>query len=330
MNKLLVICGPTATGKTNLAVQLARKYNGEIISADSRQVYRGMDIGTGKDIPSKSKFQTQHLKLKATNYNIGFRLKEGIPVWLVDLLPPNQSFNAALFVQFASPVIKDIQSRQKLPIIVGGTGFYLRSLFEGIDSIGVEPDLKLRSELETKDLAKLQNELFKLSPGRFEQMNRSDVNNPRRLIRAIEIIKQQQKLSPQKSPSNALADSNVLIIGLTGSIEYLTQRISCRVQERVEQGIVSEVKSLLKQGYGWKNSVMGTTIGYYEWQPYINGETGLEETVNQWQKDEINYAKRQITWFKKNKHIIWFDVSRPDFQKHVAKIVLKWYDIRNG
>ena len=148
MARLLIICGPTATGKTALAIEIAQKYHGEIVSADSRQVYEGMDIGTGKDIPKNSKFQISNIKLneKFNTCNIGFREKEGIPIWLVDVVEPDYQFNVGEYRNLARIVIQDIWNRGKLPIVVGGTGFYIHSIQSNAEFIDIPPDPKLREK----------------------------------------------------------------------------------------------------------------------------------------------------------------------------------------
>ena len=186
MNKLLVICGPTATGKTSLGILLAKKVDGEIISADSRQVYIGMDLGTGKDLPKNSEFKIQNSK-------IGYYLFDKIPVWMIDIVKPNQEFSAADFVGLASKVINDINSRNKLSIIVGGTGFYIKALIDGVDTLGIPPDWELRKQLGLKSTAELFEMLSRINSEKSASMNSSDKQNPRRLIRAIEVALKNQK-----------------------------------------------------------------------------------------------------------------------------------------
>src|SRR3989344_8265060 len=156
MSKLLIITGSTASGKTELGIDLAKKYDGEIVSADSRQVYKGMDIGTGKDIPSSSGF---HPLKTDTNFSVGFRMKDSIPIWLVDIVPPDFQFNLGDYKRLANLVIQDIWSRNKLAIVVGGTGLYIKSLVMPLDNISIPPDLKLRQELNNLPLTKLQQML---------------------------------------------------------------------------------------------------------------------------------------------------------------------------
>ena len=151
MNRLLVICGPTATGKTALAINLAKNFKGEIVSADSRQVYKGMDIGTGKDLP---KFSIFNFQFSIDKKQIGYFLLEEVPVWLYDVVEPDYRFNVADYVECASRVIQDIWQRKKLPILVGGTGFYIKALIDGIETLGVPPDWKLREKLSNCQIVK--------------------------------------------------------------------------------------------------------------------------------------------------------------------------------
>lgn len=330
-NKLLVICGPTATGKTRLAVQLAKNFSGEIVSADSRQVYKGMDIGTGKDLPVNSKFkilnfkQIPNFKSQTPRYQIGYYQIEGVKVWLYDLVEPDYQFSVADWLDCASLVIKDIWRRRKLPILVGGTGFYIQGLIDGIGTLGVSPDWELREKLRNLEVEKLSEMLKKIWPERWQKMNRSDRQNPRRLIRAIEIAAKVKNAKLKiKNWNSKLKIKDKLIIGLKADYKTLYQRIDRRVEERIKQGVVDEIKNLLKKGYGWENSVLGTTIGYKEWKDFFEGKVGQEEAVRHWKFSEHAYARRQMTWFKKDKRIIWFDISSKNWQNKVIRKVENW------
>ncbi len=296
--RLLVICGPTATGKTALGIKLAKKFGRELISADSRQVYRGMDIGTGKDHPQK------------------------IRIYLIDVVNPNEPFNVAQYVAMAAKVIKDIWKRGQLPILVGGTGFYIKALVDGIETIGLPPDWALREKLERKTLAQLQQLLQKVDPRRWQRMNQSDRNNPRRLIRAIEIASKSQRFR------STFKMESVLFVGLTAPNKILYQRIDQRVDERVKQGVLEEIKSLLVQGYSWDNSVLGETIGYREFKLFFDGKINLEVAIQRWKFAEHSYARRQLTWFKKalrQAQGVWFDITKKGFEEEVEKLIKTWY-----
>lgn len=302
MKKLLVICGLTATGKTSLAIKLAKKFNGELVSADSRQVYKGMDIGTGKDHP-----------------------KDAI-IHLLDMVEPDEEFNVAKYYQLAWPVIKDIWKRGKLPILVGGTGFYIKAIIDGIESLGIEPDWRLRRELENLEIGELVKKLKKLDLERLQKMSQSDQQNPRRLIRAIEIaIASEQQTANSKQLSTERCKLDALFIGLKAPYEKLYQRIDERVEERVKKGVEKEIKKLLDKGYTWESSALGKTIAYKEWQSCFKGEASKDEVIQGWKFDEHAYARRQLTWFKKDRRIKWFDITELGFEPEVEKLVSSWY-----
>jgi len=264
MIKILIICGPTATGKTALAAKLANKFDGELISADSRQVYKGMDIVTGKDRP------------------------RGVKIHGLDLIQPDQEFSVAHFVKFARTLINQIAKRQKLPIIVGGTGLYLDSLVKPPATLAIKPDWRLRKELEKKTIKQLQQRLKKLNQARFNSMNHSDQLNPRRLIRAIEVAKDLQ------GPTLQADRYDCLWVGLKTDKTTLDQRIAERVKSRVKAGAIKEWQKLKVKYPVNLPSMSG--IGYRQ----------LPDP-DSWARAEQQYARRQFTWFKENKQIKWFD-----------------------
>lgn len=306
----LVICGPTATGKTRLGFSLAKRFNGEIISADSRQVYKGMNIGTGKDLPAGAR------RLKAGYYWI-----EGVRLWGLDLVEPNQPFSAAHYARFSQRVIRDIWSRKKLPILVGGTGFYTKALIDGIQTLGILPDWELRWRLKNWSASRLFNLLVRLDSNKAALMNFSDRQNCRRLIRAIEVS---QKKKEKKAGLKKLGIENLLIIGLRTPNKILYQKINKRIKKRVQQGIKDEIRKLLKKGFNWRNSVMGQTLGYQEWEPYFAEKLSQEEVIRRWQFDEHGYARRQLTWFKKDSRINWFDLTEKGWQVKIKRLVQDW------
>jgi tRNA dimethylallyltransferase len=335
MSKLLVICGPTATGKTSLGIKLAKKFNGEVISADSRQAYRGMDIGTGKEI-GNVKFQISNVKFQISNVKlqIGYYKIDGITAWLYDVVEPDYRFSVADYVECANLVLKDIIRRKKLPILVGGTGFYIKSLLDGVETVGIPPDWEFREKLSNYQIIKLSNLLKSLDPAKWEKMNPSDRKNPRRLIRAFEIAQYKHTSEVEGTPPKAREDTSevkaidVLMVGLTAPNKVLYQRIDKRVEERVKQGVVEEIKSLLERGYSFKNSVLGETIGYKEFEPYLEGEIGLFEAIQKWKYDEHAYARKQMTWFKKalrQARGVWFDLTKRGFEKKIEEEVKNWF-----
>lgn len=342
--KLLVIVGPTAIGKTKLGINLARKFSGELISADSRQVYQEMDIGTGKDISNSkfiphppaggadenSKLKEKIQKLLKSKINLGVYKTEGISIWGLDLVKPDQKFSCACWVAFARKIIRDIWQRGKLPVIIAGNGFWLKALLYGVDSLGIPPDWKLRKKLEKLEIKKLREELGKVWPERLTKMNESDRNNPRRLIRAIEIsFYSDQTNLPNKSNSFNQANYDLLIVGLKANKKTIYQRIDQRVKERIKQGAEKEVKKLIKKGYKWNLPAL-SALGYKEWQPFFTKSTTLVQVIKCWQNNEHAYARRQLTWFKKLVGISWFNVSQKDWQKKVEKLIKSWYYKNNG
>lgn len=301
MRKVLIICGPTATGKTKLALALAKKFNGELVSADSRQVYKGLDILTGKDLPV-----------------------DDIPLWLYDVALPSEPFSVAQYQRLARAVIDDIHRRGKLPILVGGTGLYIRAVVQPIDTASVPQNLSLRKKLHKAAVPQLQKTLMLLDPEKWDQMNHSDSRNPRRLVRAIEVAtwnKSHKRAEAQRAPSYG-----ALWIALTGSRELLKENIENRVRARFSQGVMDEVEKLGDTA-GDRSLPAATSLGLVFVRRHIAGEISLEKTIKQWTAQEYDYAKRQLTWFRKEKDISWFDISNADFQKQVEALVGKWYTL---
>ncbi len=316
MSKLLIICGPTATGKTNLALQLAKAFNGELVSADSRQVYKGMDIATGKDLPNKVK--SQKSKVKINQQSIHYYLVDSIRIWGYDLVKPSEAFSVADYIKITHQIIIDIWQRGKLPIIVGGTGLYINSLLTPPPSISIPPDKKLRQRLNKLNVLDLQQQLIKLNPHRFHQMNESDRCNPRRLIRAIEIANSKFPQPHQIQPSSSLW------IGLTAPITAIDQRIFKRVTDRIQNGMTEEVKRLINKYPDWSLPAFSAT-GYRQWRNYLEGKTTKKQAIKLWQQSEHQYARRQLTWFKTNPNINWFDITQKNFKLELVEKVKNWY-----
>lgn len=269
---LIVIVGETASGKTALAIQLAQRFNGEIIAADSRTVYRGMNIGTAKPTAQEM---------------------NGIPHYLLDVVDPDQPFTAADFKRLAEEAIDDIVRRSKLPIIVGGTGLYVDSVLYDF-SFGGAPDSRLRAELQKMTVAQLQD-ILRERDIPLPQNNQ----NPRHLVRAIENngqVLEHHKLRP-----------HTLILGLHIDRDLLERKVAQRVDAMVEQGLVDEVRRLGSQ-YGWDTPALQAP-GYRAFHAYIDAEVSLEEAKAQFVRNDLQLAKRQRTWFKRNKSIQW--ISNP-------------------
>lgn len=289
---MIIITGQTATGKTKLALELAKKYNGELINFDSRQIYKHLDIITGKDKDISTRKQWNN-----------------VAVWLYDVVKPDQYFSSFDFVKVATPIIEDIIKRGKEPILVGGTYFYLKHLLYGFDIQPVPANLKLRKKLNNKSVKELQIILQKLDVQSINRLNNSDRNNPRRLIRRIEILL--YKPTRLRSEAGKPRWLNVEIRQFIGikykNKEDLINAIKIRVSKRLKQGAIEEVRSLLKRGY--KESDQGMkTIGYQQVIKYLKGSMTKEQAVNDWINKEIQYAKRQLTFMKKDKNIKWIEI----------------------
>ncbi len=329
MRKLLIICGPTATGKTQLALALAKQFSGELVSADSRQIYQDMDIATGKDLPPGAKVQNAKLKIKfrKKTYNLPAYIVDQVLLWMYDVVKPDEDFSVSHYQYLAHKVISHIGEKGRLPIVVGGTGLYLKALTENIESINVPPDLVLRQKLAALTVEELQRKVQELNPKVWGAMNTSDRFNPRRLIRKIEVISLQKKPAFAKKIWNE--QFNVLNLGLTAPRKTLYQRIDERVESRIKQGIVTEIEKLLRQGYSWDLPAM-SSLGSREWKRYFTQnkntrEVSKEKIITQWKFDEHGYARRQITWFKKQSDIVWFDITEPNLVARVAAKVATWY-----
>lgn len=277
-NRVIAVVGATASGKTSYAIELAKKINGEIISADSRLVYKGMDIGTAK--PTIDEMQE-------------------IPHYMIDVVEPEYNYSVGLYVKEAKKHITDIISRGKVPIVVGGTGLYFRVLLENYDLPDVKPDYELRKELSSYSYEELLEMLTKLDEKAANSVEKKD---KKKLIRYIEIIKLAGKpLDLVRGVKEK--EFNVEWVGLNFPREILYDRINKRVDLMIEQGLIDETKKLL-QKHG-RISNITDTIGYREVLSYLDGELSLDEAKDKLKQNTRNYAKRQLTWFRKNEQINW-------------------------
>ncbi len=275
--KVICIVGPTASGKSALGVLVARAVEGEVISADSRQVYRGLDIGSGK----------------ITHSEMG-----GVPHHLLDVADPKNVFTASDFAREGSSTVHTILSRKHIPIVVGGTGFYIDALLGGVSLPEVPPNEALRLELEKKTLDELQNLLKEKDPERFLTI---DIKNPRRLVRAIEIAEALGK-NPPPAPESPY---NILWIGLALPTNELMGRIRTRLQERINAGMIDEAKRLHDEGLSFER-MEHLGLEYRYLARFLTGKLTREQMAVELEKEIVQYAKRQMTWFKKNKNIQWF------------------------
>lgn len=302
MKNVIVIVGPTASGKTKLSIELAKAVNGEIISADSMQIYKYMDIGTAK--PDEEE-------------------KSGIQHYLMDEVYPDEEFSVAKYQELAYSYIEKVLAKGKVPIVVGGTGLYINSLLYNINFSETISDWELRDRLKKEADEKgnqyLHDKLREIDP---EAADRIHVNDTKRIIRAIEVyehtkkpISYHQEVSRQDPPRY-----NYIIIGLRMDREKLYERINKRVDIMFEKGLIDEVKKLVEMGYD-KNSIAMQGIGYKEVLSYLKGEISMEELVYLIKLGTRHYAKRQITWFKRIENIFWVDVEEETTLSHILKII---------
>jgi len=300
--KLIVILGQTASGKSELAINLAQKFNGEVVSADSRQVYKGMDIGTGK-ITSDTKFSTRKAKKKYIFTH------KGIPHYCIDVASPKRKFTVAQYQKLALKAIDKIFKKGKIPILCGGTGFYIQAVVDGISIPEVPPDWKLRKNLEKKSLDELYQILKKLDPKRAKTIEKK---NPRRLIRAIEIAK---KIGNVPILKKKPLPYPVLMIGIKKERQKLKKIIKKRFFKWLKQGFLKEVLKLRNFGLSWQK-IEEFGIHYRTVAQYLQNKITNKEMVENSLKELQNYAKRQMTWWKSDERIIWVKN-----QKEAAKLV---------
>lgn len=289
--KVVVLLGPTASGKTSLSLDLARKYDAEIIAADSRQIYKKMTIGTAK-APGTWEWHTNRHGLRRSYF------VEGVPHHLIDFLDPGKRFTVAEFRDKAVKYIKFAHRNNRIPFVVGGTGLYISALVDNFVIPRVPANKKLRESLEGKTTEELLALLTNLDPKAAQTI---DIKNQRRLIRALEVtILTGEPFSEQKKKGDPMFD--FLQIGLQIDREVLYTRINTRVDQMVEEGLIDEIQNLLKQKYSWELPSM-SGIGYRQFKPYFEKQASIEQCIEQCKKDTRNFARRQITWFKRDSRI---------------------------
>ncbi len=298
--KVIVICGPTASGKTALSIELAKRVNGEIISCDSMQIYEDMDIGTAK--PSEEEMQ-------------------GIKHYLLGFVSPEERYSVAQYKLDAKNAIKEILSKGKVPIVVGGTGLYVDSLIYEIEYNDIKIDEDYRKELEgvieEQGLDKLYQMALEIDPIAMEKISQND---KKRIMRILEIYKStgktktEQEIESRRNP----VEYDYKVFAINWDREVLYQRINKRVDIMIEQGLVEEVKAILKKYHNFPTAMQG--LGYKEVVDYLNGSYTKDEMIEKIKMETRRYAKRQLTWFRKNKQTIWIDGTN-DIQNNIDVIL---------
>jgi tRNA dimethylallyltransferase len=299
---LLVLAGPTATGKTGLAIALARRLGGEIVSADSRQIYRGMDIGTAKPTPEQRALAPHHL---------------------LDVVTPDESYTLAQYQADAQAAIAAIHAREQLPLLVGGTGLYIRAVVDNLAIPQVPPNQELRQQLEEEAArqgsAALHARLAALDP---IGAARIDPANLRRVIRALEVVLLTgQPFSAQQGARPS--PYRPLFLGLNGPRELLYARADQRVDAMLASGLVWEVQRLIAAGYDWHLPSM-SSLGYQEVGGYLRGELSLEAAVERLKFNTHHYIRRQLTWFRAEQRIHWLDCTATDPERRALALAEEW------
>ncbi|MEG9296783.1 tRNA (adenosine(37)-N6)-dimethylallyltransferase MiaA [Mangrovibacillus sp. Mu-81] len=296
--KLIVLIGPTAVGKTKTSIHLAQTFNAEIISGDSMQIYKGMDIGTAKITQAEM---------------------EGIPHHLIDIKNPQESFSSAEFQQIVREKISDIHSRGKIPMIVGGTGLYIQSVIFDYQFTDAPGDAEYRSFLEEKveetGIAPLFEQLQSIDP---EAAKNIHPNNTRRVIRALEIFHVTGKtMTGYKERQSDELLYDLALIGLSMDREKLYDRINMRVDLMIENGLIEEVDSLYRSGVHDVQSIQA--IGYKEIYEYLDGKISLDRAIEKLKQNSRRYAKRQLTWFRNKMEVRWFDMSDKTYHQKIIE-----------
>ncbi len=295
--QLLVVVGPTACGKTQLGIELARTYGTEVICADSRTVYKGMNIGTAKPEGSHSR---------------GALVVEGIRHWGMDLVTPDQPFTMVDFQQVAKTKLEELWQRGKLPIMVGGTGLYIRAVIDGLMAPGVQTNLAVRAQLEQKSTPELALQLKMTDPQSYQYI---DVHNRRRLIRALEVSVESEASFWEQRKAEPL-EADILQIGIEVDRKLLYERINKRVDDMIARGLEHEVQELANT-YGWDCKALDG-IGYRQMKSHLSSQMPLPEALELIKRDTRRYAKRQLTWFGKDERIQWMPAE------NIAGVVANW------
>lgn len=313
MDTIIYIIGPTGVGKTGLGTYLAGKFKGNLVSADSIQVYKGLDIISGKDLDTTSRFEE---KIKVGSLSIGTHKIDDTVIWGLDLVSSNYRFHVSDFYNSAVWEIEEIRRLQRLPIVVGGSTLYVNSLLNPLRTISIRSDNKLREKLEKLPIEDIRSTLEKISPDLFQSLNLSELANKRRIIRKIEIAK-----SAKNSDSpGVIMKQSPLIVGLLASREVIRKRIDERVDARIESGAFEEAEQLYKV-FDHLAPQIKNANGYKQLFKYLNGEYSKEESIQRWKFSEYRHAKNQMTYFKKYMNAQWFDVGSENFRDEITDVV---------
>lgn len=306
---LIVIVGSSATGKTDLAFKLALKNQGHVVSADSRQVYKHMSIGTGKDIPHGFFYQAN---------SPGYFTNGEIKVWGYDLVEPWEEYSVSHYLKDAIKIFSKIKKRDFV-CVVGGTGLYIQGLMDGIQTASIPKNTILRQKLKYMDTRSLYEMLGHLDGVKAASLNSSDKKNRLRLMRAIEIASSTKKVRQTKSVTY---DYRPIFIGLDLADEVLFERIEKRIFTRVKAGLEREIDWLLAHGVSWQDQAM-SSLGYRQWKGYYEGKKSIEEVLADWYKGEKKYIKQQRKWFKRDARIEWFAGDQDNLQMAVEEYITK-------
>lgn len=309
---LIVISGPTGSGKTALAVQLCQELDGAIISADSRQVYKKADIGTNKLDPATFPQNIQRRD--------GYWIQEGIKIYLYDIIAPGETFSVAEFIRQADSALNKIQTADQVPLLVGGTGFYLDAFLGRQTYSTIKPDWSLRQKLTAQPVAELQNQLRELDPASLSQMTPSDRQNPRRLIRYLELARHAGSASQATQTHQPdISPAQTLKIGLRAPRGFLYQKADRWAEKIVAQGLIEETKTILDD-YGADAPLLQGLI-YAPAVQYLRGKIGQAELLELIQKQLHDYIRRQLTWFKRDPEIHWLDVSTGKHPREARRLI---------
>ena len=299
--KVIVICGPTASGKTALSIELAKKIDGEIVSCDSMQIYKEMDIGTAK--PTLEEMQ-------------------GIKHYMIGIISPNERYSVADYKKDAKIAIKEILGKGKVPIVVGGTGLYIDSLIYEIEYQNIEFDREYREYLEKevkeKGLEELYNEAKEIDPQAIEKISKND---KKRILRILEIYHAtgENKTEQERKSRQKEVEYDYKVYALNMDREKLYDRINKRVDKMIEEGLIQEVEKIYKKYNDFPTAMQG--LGYKEVVEYLEGKLTKEEMIEKIKQETRRYAKRQLTWFRKNKQTIWLDVGKNTIQNNIEIIL---------